>query len=97
LPRRYALKSYLVFGTSELFQIWNASYSAALAHLQIGPWYGEANMYAGKAEVASFDSLQAVWPALQVLAGDVAAAAQTQEAFHRCDGRGVPRSATACH
>jgi hypothetical protein len=54
-------------------------------------------MYAGKAEVASFDSLQAFWPALQVLAGDVAAAAQTQEAFHRCDGRGVPRSATACH
>ena len=44
-------------------------------------------MYAGKAEVAAFDSLHAFWPALQVLAGDVAAAAQTQEAFHRCDGR----------
>ena len=32
-------------------------------------------------EWAAFDSLQAFWPALQVLAGDVTAAAQTQEAF----------------
>ena len=78
----YALKSYLVFGTSELYAIWNSSYSAALEHLRVGPWYGESNMYAGKAEVAAFDSLQAFWPALQVLAGDVAAAAETQEAFH---------------
>ena len=39
-------------------------------------------MHAGKAEVASFDALQAFWPALQVLAGDVSAAALTHEAFH---------------
>ena len=39
-------------------------------------------MHSGKAEVAAFDSLQAFWPALQVLAGDVRQAAETQEAFH---------------
>lgn len=78
----YALKSYLVFGYSELYNIWNASYTAALSHLRVGPWYGESNMHAGKAEVAAFDSLQAFWPALQVLAGDVAAAASTHEVFH---------------
>ena len=78
----YALKSYLVFGSSELYSIWNASYTAALAHLRVGPWYGEINMHTGKAEVAAFDALQAFWPALQVLAGDVQAAADTQEAFH---------------
>lgn len=78
----YALKSYLVFGTSELYAIWNASYTAALTHLRVGPWYGEINMHAGKAEAASFDALQAFWPALQVLAGDVSAAAVTQDAFH---------------
>ena len=33
-------------------------------------------------QAAAFDSLQAFWPALQVLAGDVSAAAATQEAFH---------------
>ena len=32
----YALKSYLVFGTPELFGIWNASYAAALSHLRVG-------------------------------------------------------------
>lgn len=52
VPRgRYALKSYLVFGTAELYTIWNASYHAALTHLKVGPWYGESNMHAGKAEV----------------------------------------------
>lgn len=81
----YALKSYLVFGSAELYGIWNASYKAALTHLRVGPvgpWYGDVNMHAGKAEVAAFDALQAFWPALQVLAGDVSAAAATQEAFH---------------
>ena len=78
----YALKSYLVFGSAELYGIWNASYHAALTHLRVGPWYGESNMHAGRAEAAAFDSLQAFWPALQVLAGDVVSAAATQEAFH---------------
>ena len=81
----YALKSYLVFGTPELFGIWNASYAAALSHLRVGragPWYGEVHMSVGKAEVAAFDSLQAFWPALQVLAGDVTAAAATHDAFY---------------
>lgn len=32
--------------------------------------------------MATFDALQAFWPGLQVLAGDVSAAAATQEAFH---------------
>ena len=77
----YALKSYLVFGSAELYGIWNASYHAALTHLRVGPWYGESNMHAGRAEAAAFDSLQAFWPALQVLAGDVASAAATLEAF----------------
>ena len=68
----YALKSYLVFGSGtgelggELYAIWNASYAAALTHLRVGPWYGESNMYAGRAEAAAFDALQAFWPALQV-------------------------------
>lgn len=62
--------------------MWNASYSAALKHLRVGPWYGETNMQTGHAAASMFDSLQAFWPALQVLAGDVDAAAATQEAFH---------------
>ena len=31
-------------------------------------------MHTGKAQIAAFDALQAFWPALQVLAGDVSAA-----------------------
>ena len=78
----YLLKGYLVFGRPELYDMWNASYAAVQAHLRHGPWYGEANMNQGKLLTASFDSLQAFWPALQVLVGDIGEAAQTHSAFH---------------
>jgi len=78
----YSLKSFLVFGRPELFSIWNASYQAAQKHLRVGPWYLEANMNTGGTAGLTFDALQAFWPAMQVLAGDVDAAAATQTAFH---------------
>ena len=53
--------------------MWNASYAAVRSHLKRGAWYGEVNMnLAGKKQATPhFESLQAFWPALQVLAGDV--------------------------
>ena len=78
----YLLKGYLVFGRPELFQMWNASYAAVQKHLRRGAWYGEGNMHQGvKAAVPHFESLQAVWPALQVLAGDVDEAAESFASF----------------
>ena len=80
----YALKSYLVFGRLELWEVWNTSYVAAIKHLRHGPWYAEINMHKGKQAGASprFDSLQAFWPSLQVLVGDLQQAAETHGAFH---------------
>ena len=78
----YLLKGYLVFGRPELFAMWNASYAAVNKHLRRGAWYGEGNMHqGGKATVPHFESLQAFWPALQVLAGDVDDAAESFASF----------------
>ena len=44
--------------------------------------YGQVSMYSGETSAGAFDALQAFWPALQVLAGDVEEAAATQDAFH---------------
>jgi len=73
----YSLKAYLVFGKPELYAMWNASASAVEQHLR-------ADMHKGhrRAERVEFDALQAFWPALQVLAGELRPAAATFEAFH---------------
>ena len=80
----YLLKSYLVFGRPELYEMWNASYAAVRTHLKKGAWYGEVNMHLASKQQATphFESLQAFWPALQVLAGDVDEAAQSFAAFY---------------
>eukprot|EP00964_Phaeocystis_antarctica_P112093 scaffold76310_cov72-Phaeocystis_antarctica.AAC.2 len=64
--------------------MWNASYAAVRTHLKKGAWYGEVNMHLTSKQQATphFESLQAFWPALQVLAGDVDEAAQSFAAFY---------------
>ena len=63
--------------------MWNASYAAVRTHLRRGAWYGEVNMHqATKPGALHFESLQAFWPALQVLAGDVDEAAESFASYY---------------
>ncbi|KAJ1285637.1 hypothetical protein BS78_03G293300 [Paspalum vaginatum] len=77
----YLLKAYLLFGDEEYLYIFQEAYKAAMHHLHHDPWYVEVNMNSGATVWPLFNSLQAFWPGLQVLAGDVDPAIRTHAAF----------------
>eukprot|EP00455_Lapot_gusevi_P052757 TRINITY_DN8083_c0_g1_i2.p1 TRINITY_DN8083_c0_g1~~TRINITY_DN8083_c0_g1_i2.p1 ORF type:complete len:526 (-),score=101.90 TRINITY_DN8083_c0_g1_i2:286-1782(-) len=61
--------------------MYNKAYSAVTKYLKKGPWYFEADMRSGHPTHLQFNSLQAFWPGLQVISGDLTEAIQTQQAF----------------
>ncbi|KAI9195331.1 hypothetical protein LWI28_013903 [Acer negundo] len=77
----YLLKAYLLFGDEEYLYIFQESYAAAMHYLFNDPWYVEVNMDSAAIVWPVFNSLQAFWPGLQVLAGDIDPAIRTHAAF----------------
>ncbi|KAM6980058.1 ER degradation-enhancing alpha-mannosidase-like protein 1 [Aplochiton taeniatus] len=78
----YLLKSYLLFGEKEDYTMFQASYESIQNHLRRGreycnegegdpPLYVNVNMLNGQIMNTWIDSLQAFFPGLQVLSGDV--------------------------
>lgn len=77
----YLLKAYLLFGDEEYLFIFQEAYAAAMHYLFNDPWYVEVNMDSAALVWPLFNSLQAFWPGLQVLAGDIDPAIRTHSAF----------------
>ncbi|KAG0587339.1 hypothetical protein KC19_2G157600 [Ceratodon purpureus] len=77
----YLLKAYLLLGDEEYLHIFKEAYKSVMRHLYSDPWYLEVNMNSGVVVWPLFNSLQAFWPGLQVLAGDVEPAIRTHKAF----------------
>jgi mannosidase alpha-like ER degradation enhancer 2 len=77
----YLLKAYLLFGDEEYLFIFQEAYGAAMHYLFNDPWYVEVNMNSASLVWPLFNSLQAFWPGLQVLAGDIDPAIRTHAAF----------------
>ncbi|XP_062222812.1 alpha-mannosidase I MNS4 isoform X2 [Phragmites australis] len=77
----YLLKAHLLFGDEEYLYMFQQAYKAAMHYLHHDPWYVEVNMNSGATVWPLFNSLQAFWPGLQVLAGDVDPAIRTHAAF----------------
>ncbi|CAN0887163.1 Alpha-mannosidase I MNS4 [Linum grandiflorum] len=77
----YLLKAYLLFGDEEYLFIFQEAYAAAMKYLFNDPWYVEVNMDSAAIVWPLFNSLQAFWPGLQVLAGDINPAIRTHDAF----------------
>eukprot|EP00250_Pteridium_aquilinum_P006108 c16090_g1_i1 orf=265-1992(-) len=77
----YLLKAHILFGGEEYWDMFQQAYVAVQQYFRHGPWYHEADMRTGKATYWQLTSLQAFWPALQVLIGDVAAANATHREF----------------
>ncbi|XP_031488090.1 alpha-mannosidase I MNS4 isoform X2 [Nymphaea colorata] len=77
----YLLKAYLLFGDEEYLFIFQEAYKAAMQYLHSDPWYVEVNMDSAAVVWPLFNSLQAFWPGLQVLAGDIEPAVRTHKAF----------------
>uniref|UniRef100_A0A3Q2YIA8 alpha-1,2-Mannosidase n=1 Tax=Hippocampus comes TaxID=109280 RepID=A0A3Q2YIA8_HIPCM len=78
----YLLKSYILFGEEEDYTMFQAAYASIQNHLRRGrescnegegdpPMYVNVNMMSGKIMNTWIDSLQAFFPGLQVLNGDV--------------------------
>ncbi|KAL3649050.1 Alpha-mannosidase I mns4 [Castilleja foliolosa] len=77
----YLLKAYILFGDEEYLFIFQEAYKAAMLYLYKDPWYVEVNMNSAALVWPLFNSLQAFWPGLQVLAGDIEPAIRTHAAF----------------
>ncbi|KAK4394608.1 Alpha-mannosidase I MNS5 [Sesamum angolense] len=77
----YLLKAHLLFGRDELWWMFHSAYLAVQKYFRHGPWYHEADMRTGRATYWQLTSLQAFWPGLQVLVGDVAAANSSHREF----------------
>ncbi|KAJ0982420.1 hypothetical protein J5N97_010675 [Dioscorea zingiberensis] len=77
----YLLKAYLLFGEEEYLFMFQEAYKAAMQYLYHDPWYVEVNMNSAITVWPLFNSLQAFWPGLQVLAGDIDPAIRTHAAF----------------
>ncbi|XP_047951788.1 alpha-mannosidase I MNS4 isoform X2 [Salvia hispanica] len=77
----YLLKAYILFGDEEYLFIFQEAYRAAMLYLHNDPWYVEVNMNSAALVWPLFNSLQAFWPGLQVLAGDIEPAIKTHAAF----------------
>ncbi|KAJ4756888.1 hypothetical protein LUZ62_091293 [Rhynchospora pubera] len=77
----YLLKAYILFGSDEYWDMFHSAYLAVQKYFRHGPWYHEADMRSGKATYWQLTSLQAFWPGLQTLVGDVAAANLSHREF----------------
>ncbi|CAL8468306.1 g7846 [Coccomyxa elongata] len=77
----YLLKAYILFGEVEYWDMFRAAYTAAIRYYKDGRWYPSADIWSGTRTHLQFTSLQAFWPGMQVLAGDVSAAADSFRAF----------------
>eukprot|EP00850_Spirogloea_muscicola_P002496 SM000009S23625 [mRNA] locus=s9:1139531:1144092:- [translate_table: standard] len=77
----YLLKAHILFGEDEYWHMFQTAYSAVQQHYRSGPWYHEADMHTGQPTHLQFTSLQAFWPAVQVLMGDVSAANESHRSF----------------
>uniref|UniRef100_A0A4X2KSB4 alpha-1,2-Mannosidase n=1 Tax=Vombatus ursinus TaxID=29139 RepID=A0A4X2KSB4_VOMUR len=78
----YLLKSYILFGEDDDLEMFNAAYRSIQSYLRRGreacnegegdpPLYVNVNMFSGQLMNTWIDSLQAFFPGLQVLIGDV--------------------------
>ncbi|XP_053576759.1 ER degradation-enhancing alpha-mannosidase-like protein 1 isoform X2 [Bombina bombina] len=78
----YLLKSYILFGEEEDLDMFNEAYKSIQNHLRRGreacnegegdpPLYVNVNMFSGQLMNTWIDSLQAFFPGLQVLKGDI--------------------------
>ncbi|KAG6540826.1 hypothetical protein Mapa_017804 [Marchantia paleacea] len=77
----YLIKAYILFGDDEYWDMFHDAYMAVQQYYRHGPWYHDADIRTGGPTHRQLTSLQAFWPGLQVLVGDVGAANGTHREF----------------
>lgn len=83
----YLLKSWLMFGDEDMKHMWDVSVEAINTYLAdeaaSGFWYGRADMNDAKRTRTYFGALDAFFPAVLVLGGDVERAKKLQESCYK--------------
>lgn len=83
----YLLKGWLMFGDEDLQRMWQVSIAAANRYLpeavESGTWYGAVDMNTGVRTGHTFGALEAFFPAVLALGGDVARARTLQESCYK--------------
>jgi mannosidase alpha-like ER degradation enhancer 2 len=78
----YLWKCWLLFGDKDCLEMWNASIPAIQKYLADEVrgelWYGHADMTTGKRTATTYGALDAFFPALLALSGDIPRARQLQ-------------------
>ncbi|XP_057479781.1 alpha-mannosidase I MNS5-like [Actinidia eriantha] len=77
----YLIKAHLLFGRDEFWRMFQSAYFVVQKYFRHGSWYHEADMRTGQATYWQLTSLQAFWPGLQVLVGDITAANSSHREF----------------
>lgn len=83
----YLLKGCRLFGDVDLCQWWEQGLAAVNRHLADerfhGLWYGAVDMHTGERTATRFGALDAFWPAVLALGGDLEHARALMENVHR--------------
>ena len=83
----YLIKSWLLFGDKDFKAMWDESIKAIHASLadtiKGSLWYGRSDMNTGKRTATRYGSLDAFFPAVLCLSGDLARARELQESGFR--------------
>ncbi|XP_028392364.1 ER degradation-enhancing alpha-mannosidase-like protein 2 [Dendronephthya gigantea] len=78
----YLLKGAILFDSPGLHGMFEELYGKIVKYNKIDDWYIWANMFKGKYSMATFHSLDAYWPGLQTLRGDIGNASKTLKRYH---------------
>ena len=79
----YLLKAWILFDDVDCKRMWDESITAVNTYIldttHLGMWYGQANMETGKRTGTEFGALEAFFPAVLVLSGDIRHAKRLEE------------------
>lgn len=78
----YLLKGGILFGSPRLIDMFKELYSKVQQYLKISDWYVWVHMDKGQITMPIFQSLDAYWPGLQTLWGDIGPASRTLQKYH---------------
>ena len=77
----YLIKSYVLFGDEEMMDMFQSAYDAVRTYLTHGAFQLDVDMKTGNTKHYRVSSLQAFWPGVQAMVGDILEAKQTHVAF----------------
>jgi len=78
----YLFKAYLLFGDDQYLKMFEECYESLKTYVIKRDWYVEVEMSSGAQLWSIFNSLQAFFPGIQALYGDVTAAKRIVRSFH---------------